>query len=45
YGNPVSGTVVTHYGAPVAWEHRIIDMADTEVATPLAEFLTRVQLS
>ncbi|GFY29281.1 hypothetical protein TNCV_4724091 [Trichonephila clavipes] len=36
YENPVSGTVVTHAGAPVAWELRMIDTADTTVATSLA---------
>ncbi|GFS84948.1 hypothetical protein TNCV_1305611 [Trichonephila clavipes] len=29
YGSPVSRTVVTHIGAPVAWGPRIIDTADT----------------
>ncbi|GFU50183.1 hypothetical protein TNCV_300271 [Trichonephila clavipes] len=33
---PVSGTVVLLVGAPVAWGPRIIDTADTAVATPLA---------
>ncbi|GFX70105.1 hypothetical protein TNCV_4615431 [Trichonephila clavipes] len=32
YEDPVSGTAVTHVGAPVAWETRIIH---TAVATPL----------
>ncbi|GFW78043.1 hypothetical protein TNCV_135131 [Trichonephila clavipes] len=32
----VSGTVVTHVGAPVAWEPRIID---TAVAKHLSELL------
>ncbi|GFT01020.1 hypothetical protein TNCV_4054221 [Trichonephila clavipes] len=32
YENPVSWTVVTHVGAPVAWGPRIIA---TEAATPL----------
>ncbi|GFX35550.1 hypothetical protein TNCV_103571 [Trichonephila clavipes] len=31
YGNPVSGTVVTHVGTPVAWGPRINDAADTVV--------------
>ncbi|GFS55155.1 HTH_48 domain-containing protein [Trichonephila clavipes] len=35
YESPVSGTVVTYVGAPVAWGLRIIDTADTAVATPL----------
>ncbi|GFV48050.1 hypothetical protein TNCV_3999641 [Trichonephila clavipes] len=33
---PVSGTVVTHVLAAVAWGPSIIDTADTVVATPLA---------
>ncbi|GFU31788.1 hypothetical protein TNCV_1176541 [Trichonephila clavipes] len=33
--SPVSGTAVTHVRAPVAWGPRIIDTADTGVATPL----------
>ncbi|GFV14508.1 hypothetical protein TNCV_166351 [Trichonephila clavipes] len=35
YENPVSETVVTHVGAPVAWGPRIIDTVDTVVATIL----------
>ncbi|GFW18631.1 hypothetical protein TNCV_1222921 [Trichonephila clavipes] len=31
YGSHVSGTVVTHVEAPVAWGPRIIDTADTVV--------------
>ncbi|GFS80097.1 integrase catalytic domain-containing protein [Trichonephila clavipes] len=31
YGSPVSGTEVTYVGAPVAWELRIIDTADTAI--------------
>ncbi|GFW37915.1 hypothetical protein TNCV_4631161 [Trichonephila clavipes] len=34
YENPVSWTVVTHVGAPVALGPRIIDTADTALATP-----------
>ncbi|GFW23705.1 hypothetical protein TNCV_2032481 [Trichonephila clavipes] len=34
YGSPVSGTVVTHAEAPVAWGPRTIDTADATVATP-----------
>ncbi|GFW02485.1 hypothetical protein TNCV_2455011 [Trichonephila clavipes] len=35
YENPVNRTVATHVGAPVSWGPRIIDTADTAVATPL----------
>ncbi|GFV15614.1 hypothetical protein TNCV_4836401 [Trichonephila clavipes] len=43
YENPVSGTVVTHVGAPVAWGPRIIDMSDTAVATPLLTTILSVR--
>ncbi|GFX38294.1 uncharacterized protein TNCV_3813401 [Trichonephila clavipes] len=33
--SPFIGTVVTHFEASVAWGPRIIDTADTAVATPL----------
>ncbi|GFW00429.1 hypothetical protein TNCV_692681 [Trichonephila clavipes] len=33
YGNSISGTVVTHIGAPEACKTRIIDTADMAVAT------------
>ncbi|GFY15145.1 hypothetical protein TNCV_1569601 [Trichonephila clavipes] len=34
YENPVSETVVTHVGAPVAWDLRIIDTSDTMMVSP-----------
>ncbi|GFX76416.1 putative DD41D transposase [Trichonephila clavipes] len=37
YENPVNGTVVTHVGTHVACGPRIIDTADTAVATPLCK--------
>ncbi|GFU65487.1 transposable element Tcb2 transposase [Trichonephila clavipes] len=44
--SPISDTVVTRDGAPVAWGPRIIDTADTAVATPLViEVTTDIPLT